>query len=209
MKFFSLSFFAARTAACLLALAPLARAITIYDVTINTTALSGQSGSLAFDFIGGDAATANNTLTVSNFASNGTLNLSGFALSDPAFFNETLKTITFGTSLSFRFQLTENRTGPGADQFSFFLLDSTFSPLGNTTDPTGAGALFAIDITGAAGGALSTFGSGTTGLSWQVTRASTANVPDATSTLALAGAALGLLGLTRFRRDGTLCPSGQ
>jgi len=177
-------------------LGPLAgRAATLYSVAIDTTAWSGQSGVLAFDLLGGDATIANNTATIGSFAGNATLgSTSPFTLTDAAFFNETLRDITFGTSLSFTLQLTENRTAPGFDQFSFFLLDaSTLLPKGSTTDPTGADALIAIDIDGQSGGNVSIFGSLTPGISWRVTAPGTNDVRETGSTLAMLAIALAAL----------------
>jgi hypothetical protein len=166
--------------ALLLSLVTECRALTVYAVSIDTSALAGQNGTLAFDLLGGDAAVANNTATVGSLATNGTLSDSaGFALVDAGFFNEVLRDITFGTTLSFTLQLTENNTPPGLDQFSFFLLDSaTLLPLGSTTDPTGADALFAIDIDGQVGGGASIFGSTRKGIEWEVTLQQPAGVPD-------------------------------
>ncbi len=170
---------------CLLALlfcgfAVQSHALTVYTVSINSTALSGQTGTLAFDLINGDAAAANNTATISSLTTNGTLgNAMGFALTDTDFFNEVLRDITFGTSLSFTLQLTENRVAPGVDQFSFFLLNAAGSmPLFATSDPLGASSLFAIDISGQAGGDVSTFSGTTPALSWLVTPSEGTAVPE-------------------------------
>jgi hypothetical protein len=185
---------------CLFGRAPDCRAITIYSVAIDTTAWSGQNGTLAFDLIGGDAATANNTATIGSFVTNGTLNSVGdITLTDTGFFNEVLRGITFGSQLTFTLQLTESHTAPGLDQFSFFLLDpGTLLPLGATTDPTGANALFAIDITGGAGGNAMVFASSVPGVSWHLTSAPINPVPEDILTLPLAGCALGSLALFRF-----------
>jgi hypothetical protein len=186
-----------------------AHAITIYNFSINTSALSGQQGLLAFDLIGGDGAVANNTAIVNNFSTNGVLDQPGQAvtLTDSLFFNEELKAITFGSFLSFTLQLTENHTAPGFDQFSFFVLDAvSFLPLFGTTDSTGADALFAIDITGAAGGSGGAFISTGQNISWSLARDTNGgsnNVPDGASTLCLLLVSLGTLGFGRsgFRRD--------
>lgn len=162
------------------------RAVSLYNVSLNTTAFSGQNGVVAFDFIGGDGLAANNTVTISNLASNGLLGSTApFSITDTLFFNEVLRNITFGTSLSFTLTLTENNTAPGADQFSLFFLDAlTFQPLFGTTDPTGASALFAIDITGAPGGSSSSFAPVIPNVSWDVGYVPpTSGVPDGGSGL--------------------------
>lgn len=165
-----------------------ARAATIYSFAIDTTIWSGQSATLAFDLIGGDAAMANNTASVSALATDGSLgDATPFTVTDFDFFNEVLRDITFGTTLSFTLELTEQHAAPGFDQFSFFVLDpSTLLPLLGTTDPLGADALFAIDITGAPGGSALAFEAVAPGTSWNVEYVpSPAGVPDAGATLAL------------------------
>jgi hypothetical protein len=178
------------------------RAAMIYSASIDTTAWSGLNGTLAFDLTGGDAAIANNTATIGSFVTNGALgNSAGLALTDTGFFNEQLRAMTFGTQLAFTLQLTENRSAPGFDQFSFFILDPiTLLPLALTTDPTGANAVFAIDLTGAAGGAASVFGSLTQGVSWSLTpqQQPPNNVPDAAHPLCLAWIAASALAGARF-----------
>ncbi len=182
-------------------------ALTIYSVAINTTPWAGTNGTLAFDLIGGDAAVANNTAVIDTFATNGSLSsLATITISDAAFFNEELRNITFGTALSFNFKLTENHTGPGFDQFSFFLLDPvTFLPLGPTSDPTGADALFAIDITGRSGGDASIFKSLVVGSSLSVTQVPATSVPDTGTTLQLLAFSCAALALVHgARRNGRI-----
>ena len=179
------------------------RAATLYTVNIDTSGLSGLSGSLAFDLIAGDADMANNTASIGGLATDGTLgDASNVALTDVSFFNEELRDIVFGSYLKFTLSLTESyaASGFGFDQFSFFLLDpGTFLSLVDTTDGTGAQALFAIDIDGGAGGNASVFSSLTPDVAWTVTAQT--SVPDGGSTLLLTASALaGLLAWTRSRR---------
>ncbi len=184
---------------CLLLCRELECRATSYDVTINTTAWTGLDGTLAFDLIGGDALAANNTASIGNISTDGTLSsLSDITLTDTDFFNEVLRDITFGTQLSFTLQLTENQAAPGLDEFSFFLLDSTtLLPLGGTTDPTGADAVFAVDVTGSVGGDAMVFDSLIEGASWTLRGQNSNNVPDGASTLSLACCALGALACFR------------
>jgi len=187
------AFFAALTAAI-----SECAAISNYTVGINTSAWTGQTGTLAFDLTGGDALAANNMLTISGLFTDGTLpNATGFAMTDTVFFNETLRNLTIGTFLNFSFELTENNLAPGVDQFSFFLLNSASLPIGSTTDPTFADALFAIDITGASGGDLAVFGSLIPNASWQVTRVQATSVPETGSAAVLLFVGLGVLGAMR------------
>lgn len=130
-------------------------------VTVDTTPLAGLSGFLAFDLLAGSPAPGNSALilgfsTDSTLGSgtpsgdtSGTLVPGPLTLGDNQFFNEWLQGIvTFGTTLSYRLDLG-SAVIPGAipDSFSFFLLDSSQVPFA-TTDPTGADALFTIDLTG-------------------------------------------------------------
>jgi hypothetical protein len=140
----------------------IASADAIFDVDINTTPLEGQTGYLAFDFIGGTPV-EENTVTISDFSTNAVLGLltpsgdvSGSlspgpgTLGDLEFFNEFLQEVTFGTTVSFVLDLTTNATGVTIpDDFSFYLLDSTENPY-TTSDPSGADSLVNINISGAA-----------------------------------------------------------
>lgn len=134
-----------------------------WRITIDTTALSGQAGFLAFDLVAGSPASGNTAL-VSAFVSNATLgtgtasgNVTGSLVPGPltlgsgSFFNEWLQGITaFGSSITFDLDLGDNAVAGGRpDQFAFFLLDSTQLAFA-TDDPSGAGALFAFDLMGRA-----------------------------------------------------------
>lgn len=179
------------------------RALTVYNIAINTGTWTGQQGILAFDLIGGDSIFANNTASIAGFSTDGTLTPGGSVfLTDSGFFNEELKDITFGSFLNFSLLLTEDHAGPGFDQFSFFLLDpTTFLPLFETNDPTGANALFAIDISAAGGGVPYVFESVAAGTSWQLLPPTGPAVADGGSTFALLGLTLGVVaGLGRMRR---------
>lgn len=129
-----------------------------FAVTINTTPIQGQSGFFDFDFIGGSPV-QNNTATISNFATDatlesltstgdafGTISPGPGTLDDLQFFNELLQAETFGTNASFSLNLTTNvAIGGIPDSFSFFLLNTSRDPYA-TSDPTGADSLFTINI---------------------------------------------------------------
>jgi hypothetical protein len=136
-------------------------------VTVNTAALSGTAANIAFDLIAGPTPgnTVTNTVTLSSFATDGTLaassppssgTVSGAFQTPPGtvtlddtttFFNEYVQGVTLGTKFSFVFDTTGNAPTDSAtpDGFSLFLLDSTLTPF-PTSDPTGANALFLLDI---------------------------------------------------------------
>jgi hypothetical protein len=135
---------------------------TLFLVTVDTAPLLGLSGFLAFDFTAG-APVPGNSAVISGFSTNGTLGSSSVSgdvsgtlvpgpltLGDAQFFNEWLQGVTvFGTTLSYQLNLGQNTVSGGIpDEFSFFLLNSAQVPF-PTSDPTGADALFAIDLNGA------------------------------------------------------------
>ncbi len=131
-------------------------------VTVTTAALSGTAANIAFDLIRG-GNTVTNTVTLSSFATDGTLaasspspsgTVSGAFQTPPGtvtlddtttFFNEYVQGVTLGTKFSFVFDTTGNAPTDSAtpDGFSLILLDSTLTPF-PTSDPTGA--LFLLDI---------------------------------------------------------------
>ena len=193
----------------LLLFAPLnARADSTITISVDTSAISGTSAQLAFDFI--DGGTPSNTITVSSFTTDGTLGsptLTGGAsgllpgtvtLTDSSFFSEYLTNITLGTQFSFTFGATSN--GPDAtslpDAFSLFLLDPiTGLPLFSTTDPTGSGALFVLNIDGTSGGALDVYSAPGGEAVITVTPITTTPVPEPSSLLLL-GVGVGYLYLS-------------
>jgi hypothetical protein len=141
-----------------------------YGVVLDTTTLAGTGAQVAFDFI--DGGSPANTAVISGFATNGTLgsfatigsvtgNLpSTITLADTSFFNEYLHNLTLGTTLSFLLSTTAN--GPSGasspDSFSFFLINPISElSLVPTSDPTGANALFKLDIDGSPQGQLSVY----------------------------------------------------
>jgi hypothetical protein len=191
---------------------------TLIDISIDTTSLAGTPAVLAFDLLQGDSVT--NSVTIRNFASDGVLGgaagsggpvtgtLPGeVSIADSEFFNELLQEITLASTISFRLSITENFLGPTPSGFSFFMLDPlTLLPLFETSDPTGAHALFAFDITGTPSGQISVFsptgGAGAVLTATLATDDPTTPPPTpvpAPSTLLLLAAALAALAMTRTR----------
>jgi hypothetical protein len=118
-----------------------ARAQTDYDVTINTSSLSGTSATLTFDFLAG-GGTQSNSVTLVDLSTNGTLlsggensgsvigSLPGAAtLTNASFFNELQQGITLGSTISFQLDATRNAPSAGSlpDTFSFFILNRAAS----------------------------------------------------------------------------------
>jgi hypothetical protein len=155
---------------------------TQYRVEIDTSAIQGTAGALAFDFTSNTPD--DNKVTILNFTHDGTtglpetqgglvqgdiillLNPAPFTeIADGFFFNELLVPFTsFGTSISFTIQLTENPVGAGGipDEFSFFILDANRLPLFSSADPLGTDTAFAICVDGTTSGLLSPFDPPTT-----------------------------------------------
>lgn len=183
----------------LTALARGAVAQTLFTVSVNTAGIQGNTGGLAFDVISGDNVIGNNTFTVNNFTG-GTLapgvnanqgdavgNLPGLVTLKDSGFTESFRGDTFGNALSFTLSSTNNFIGPGVpDEFSFFLTNAANTgTLVHTDDPTGADALFALDLSGAGRPELTVFNPLTAGVSYSVTAAQQA-VPEPSSLALLA-----------------------
>lgn len=122
-------------------------------VTVDTSTLAGVDADIAFDLI--DGGPPPNTVTLSNFATDGTVggssstgDVSGsfpgmVSIGDTSFFNEYLQNAILGTTFSFVIESTNLPEDAGflPDGFSLFVLDhATGQPIA-TTDPTGSGAL--------------------------------------------------------------------
>jgi hypothetical protein len=144
--------------AALLWASPVPVNATLLDVSVDTSALAGQSAILAFDFIDGDAAAgevgvANNMATISGFSlSGGALQGDGEPIGDVSgtldpgplmlmdsysfngdtySFNEFLQPVVLGGLFKFTVVVTENFVDTPAtipDQFSLWLLDENFVP---------------------------------------------------------------------------------
>lgn len=145
-------------------------------ITIDTSAIASQNANVAFDLVAGGFSLAN-TFSVSNFFTDGiqlTISETGsttgglpgdFTLSDTQFFNEVAGLFHLQNKISFDYQTTDAGPQPGAvpDEFTLYVLDpNTGNSLLTSSDPTGAGALLAIDLTGAGGPQVSIFSSAVT-----------------------------------------------
>ena len=97
-------------------------------------------------------------------------------------FSESFRGETFGTSLSFTLSSTNKFANQGApDEFSFFLINAAnLGSVVSTSDPTGADALFILDLNGIGNGALTVFTPRTAGVAYTVTPAQQ-SVPEPSS----------------------------
>lgn len=188
------------TLAAALFAASAGRAAT-YEVVLDSPFQAGAPAQLAFDLTNGDGA-SNNAITLGSVVSDGSFGdgsvkggavgalPAGASLTDTAFLNELLQVHVLGPQLRFTIDTTTVRAGGSVpDQFSFFVLDAAGGILFDTTDPTGAGALFVLDLDGSAGGALRVFASAgaAPAPTWTVTL-----IPEP-GTVALVGSGLALL----------------
>lgn len=122
-------------------------------VTVDTSTLSGLSGSLDFQFIAADASAPVATASVTAFSTNGVLgaatpigDVSGnlgstLVLGNGPFFNDWLQGFTFGSTLSFSVNInvpTPNVSGSGT-AFSLSLYDGSYNSL--LADPAWGAAL--------------------------------------------------------------------
>ena len=163
-----------------------ARAAT-FEVTLDTSSLSGTAARLAFDLIDGDGV-VNNTAAISGFSTDGTLGASttsggvtgslpgGFTLDDTAFFNELLQDLTLGTTVAFILDVTTAFAGGAPDSFSLFLLDPG-SALSLVTTGLLGDALMIVDIDGTGGGALAVAAATTPSIPVVVTPIATVPAP--------------------------------
>lgn len=150
---------------------------SLYRVEVDTSSIVGTPGAIALDYT--SSTPYDNAVYILNFSHNGTtglpetegglvqgdiillLNPAPFTImSDGSFFNEIVIPFdSFGTSISFVVQLSENGPPPGAlpDEFSFFLLGENRLPMFATGDPLGAEGLFTICVDGTSDGLLMPF----------------------------------------------------
>ena len=167
----------------------------------------GPNVGLALNFIDGGAP--DNRVDVNGFSGDGSLGTvstqgdvvgdlsTGFRLQDSSFFNELLLSFTGGDSLSFQFEASAMAPGIGAfaDAFSLYLIDLvTGATLFDTTDGSGANALFLQVVDGSDSGLLNVYAAGQApGVQWSVQPVGTPGTVPEPSTLAAVLLALLLL----------------
>jgi hypothetical protein len=173
-----------------------------YQVSIDTSSLSGTAANLAFDLTDSDAGVST-TVTISGFATNGTVGavdaglttggVSGslpgtVTLTDTDFFNSLVQAITLGSALSFTLDMTTASSGGVPDAFAFSILDAAGAASLVDTD-LDADVLLVLEANGTSGGNLAAAADTTPSVPVSATPAAAVPLP-ATALLLAAGAAL-------------------
>ena len=190
------------TIVALISASVLARADEMFDVSLNTSSISGSTFTLLFQLTDGSGTSdANNTVTISGLdfgaggSASGAANLSGggtgnsatgFTLTDSDFFNAVEQQFVAGSMLSFTFDLTSNPDGITPDEFAFSIEEIA------TSDP--GGALVVADV----GSAPQTFTASTPYQALGAPDLTSATKAPEPSSLLLLGC--GLLGVKLGRR---------
>lgn len=146
----------------LLLVAPTAWADPTFNVSLNTSSISGTTGQVVFELIDGDGV-VNNSLSLANFDFGGgsiagapdyvgTSGVSGdlsssISMDDSGGFAAFTQPLTFGASFSFQLTTTNNFSGsPAPDAFSMALCAPDFSAC--FSDDQASGLLLQLDLTG-------------------------------------------------------------
>jgi hypothetical protein len=188
----------------------------VYDVTVNTSSITGTPGSLDFNFNPGPSATQFASLQILNFAADGSLaacaaNVQGFCATGdvsgqlPAAvtfdngtaFNDYFDDFTFGTAISFNVSLygpaltSPDGVSTSGSAFAFSMFSDAAGTVPALTSDTTDGFAFTVDVNLDGTTTVSNFSSQTAVVP------ETGGVPEP-STFFLLGTALAL-GALRFR----------
>jgi hypothetical protein len=188
-----------------------AKANVIYQVTVNTAAISGVTGNIDLQFNPGGASSQMATATISGFSSTGgtlngspslTGNVSGTLPGSLVFinstaFNDYFQGFTFGTA--FQFTLTfggpavnsPNGTSSSGSAFGIALFDASGTTALETTDPNGFAGVANVNLNGTV--TTTTFASNANGGPPAVAFAPSAAVPEPSTIATAEGAFAALL----------------
>lgn len=184
-----------------------------YNVTVDTSSISGTSGSIDFNFNPGPLVTQAASLQILGFASNGTLAGSPSLIGDvggtlPATltfdngsgFNDYFEGFTFGSALSFSLSLygpalsSPDGVSTSGSTFAFSMFSDAAGTIPALTTNTTDGFAFTVDVNLDGSTTVTNFSPQTNVVSV------TSGVPEPNS-LALVGTAVAMLGTWRLRRQ--------
>jgi hypothetical protein len=148
--------------AALLSAVAWASANSIYDVTVNTSSISGDAGSLDFQFNPGPLVSEPATLQILDFTSNGTLDAPAYPTGDVTgtlpgtlsfdnltAFNDYFEDFTFGSTLSFHVSISGTAGGTSGSTFAFSMFsDQAGTVPVLTSDPNGIAFLENLNTDG-------------------------------------------------------------
>jgi hypothetical protein len=145
--------------AVLLGVAWAASADVVDVVTVNTSSISGDAGSLDFQFNPGPLVSEPATLQILNFASDGTLNPPAFPTGDVTgtlpgtlsfdnltAFNDYFEDFTYGTTLSFDVSISSVAGGTSGSAFAFSMFSDPAGSIPVLTTDTTDGFAATIDL---------------------------------------------------------------
>jgi hypothetical protein len=143
----------------------------IYDVTVNTSSISGTAGSLDFNFDPGPLVTQAASLQILDFMSNGTLVSGSCASGGPCLtgdvsgtlpgtltfdngtgFNDYFQDFTYGSSLSFDVSLygpalsSPDGVSTSGSTFAFSMFSDSAGTIPSLTSDTAEGFAFTVDV---------------------------------------------------------------
>ncbi len=158
-------------AACLGFASPAIAGPVTYDVTVNTSSISGAAGSLDFNFNPGPLVTQSASLQIFSFTSDGSLvncaaNIQGFCptgdvsgqlpgpltFDNGSGFNDYFDDFTFGTTLSFEVSLygpalsAPDGVSTSGSTFAFSMFSDVAGTVPTLTTDTTDGFAFTVDV---------------------------------------------------------------
>jgi hypothetical protein len=204
----------------LLAFATAAFANVIYNVTVDTSSITGTGGSLDFNFNPGPLVTQAASLQILGFSANGTLagacpcgtgDVSGQLPATVTFdngtgFNDYFDGFTFGTTVSFDLSLygpalsAPDGLSTSGSTFAFSMFSNAAGTVPVLTTDTTDGFAFIVNVNLDGTTTVNNFSSQTTVVPAAV------STPEPSS-LSLIGVAIALLGMLRLRQQPRASPS--